>query len=66
MPEGNGSSLRVVKTVKATVIRCIYHAKEARYRINVLTEENLVIVQCLECKPPAEICRFAIDTTRKV
>ena len=51
---------------KCTVVRCMYHAKEARYRVMFVEEDNLLIVQCLECHPPTEILRAAIDTSRQV
>jgi len=51
---------------KCTVVRCVYHAKEARYRVMFIDEDNLLIVQCLECNPPTEILRCGVDPRRKV
>jgi len=50
----------MAKRAVCQVVRCRYHAKEARYRIKFFQEEMLFIVECLECKPPTEIVRAKV------
>lgn len=67
MPDDNGKpSIPVARAVKVTVVRCRFHAKEARYRVKVYEQDNLVEVECLECHPPTPIIRVAIDRKRVI
>lgn len=67
MSADNGKpSVPVARLAKVTVVRCRFHPKEARYRVEVYEDENLVEVKCLECHPPTPIIRVAIDRKRVV
>lgn len=67
MSEDNGKpSIPVARLAKVTIVRCREHAKQARYRVMWYEEDKLLVVECLECKPPTPILKAAIDTTRVV
>ena len=54
-------SIAVPRRVVMQNLGCMYHKKESRYSIKYVEKELLVIIECLECKPPTEIVRFNIS-----
>lgn len=59
MPDA-AKSIAVPRLVTMQKLGCMYHRKESRYSIKYVEKELLVIIECLECKPPTEIVRFKI------
>jgi hypothetical protein len=41
-------------------IHCKYHGKQDRYEIAFFPDDLLVVVKCLECRPPMETVRFKV------
>jgi len=39
---------------------CKYHRKEDRFDVAFFPRELLLVVKCIECRPPMEIVRFKI------
>ena len=60
MPEDNGKTVQVAKREVCQLISCMYHKNESRYQVKYFERLNLVIVECLECKPHTEIVRFTL------
>ena len=60
MSEDNNKTVQVARREMCRVISCMYHKNESRYQVKYFERLNLVIVECLECKPPTEIVRFAL------
>ena len=48
------------KMAKCMRIRCIYHAKQARYQVSYYPDDNLLVMRCLECLPGTEVARFKL------
>ena len=65
MDVGNGE-IGIARFEVCQEVGCKYHKKEARYSIKVFPESEIIIVECLECKPPALIVKAAINMKRKV
>jgi len=52
--------VQVAKREVCQLISCMYHKNESRYQVKYFERLNLVIVECLECKPHTEIVRFTL------
>jgi hypothetical protein len=51
---------KLTRMVVAMRIGCKFHKKESRFSIHYYDKDKLIVIRCLECKPPTEVCRFKI------
>lgn len=59
-PLADASNLVKGHMAQCMRVRCKDHAKQARYQILYYTEENLLVVKCLNCPPSHEVLRAKI------
>jgi hypothetical protein len=57
---GGVDKIMVPRFAQCQKIHCKYHGKQDRYEIAFFPDDLLVVVKCLECKPPMEIVRFKV------
>jgi hypothetical protein len=54
------SNIMVPRFAECQAFHCKYHGKQDRYSVKFFPKEMLVVVKCIECKPPMEIVRFKV------
>lgn len=55
----------IPRRVECRLISCKFHKKQARYEIKWYANDDLAVINCIECNPPQEVVRFSLRKEEK-